>query len=263
MGVALDTVNNNIGTPDLIVYGGCFDPPHLGHLFCLSAALNAFPNAEFYVVPTYKPPGIGGAVKTPGLGFARRVALFKELLNTHLPELSGRITVSELEKDLPEPNYTVITIAWIKKNNPNRRLALLMGQDQFGSFLKWHEPEALVTDASLIVVARPQSSQDIAVVEKNKSSYLEFCQHLFAQQLQEICTKFQWQCDKTRHVGQYSLAKGARPLNAVYFLDQNIHFASSTGLKKCLKERQPPPEDWIGAQAWQLVASLLAKESVK
>jgi nicotinate-nucleotide adenylyltransferase len=136
-------------TPDLIVFGGAFDPPHAGHRAVAIAAATRYPAARILVLPSPSPAGASGRHKTPQATFDQRVAMCR-LAFAGLPA----VEVSTLESELPPPNYTFATIALLRERYPDRRLALLVGEDQLASFGHWRFPGKILASADLVVVPR-------------------------------------------------------------------------------------------------------------
>lgn len=125
------------------VFGGAFDPPHLGHVALVRAALERFGFERMLVVPGGDPPH--KAVSTPAETRA------------HLAELAfagiARVAISPLELEPGGPRYTVDTLRRLGESGDE--LCLLVGADQFAGFLGWREPEAILELASLAVANRP------------------------------------------------------------------------------------------------------------
>ena len=53
--------------PDIIIYGGAFDPPHQGHIDSIDCLHRRFPHAEILVIPGKIPAGALGAHKIPAM----------------------------------------------------------------------------------------------------------------------------------------------------------------------------------------------------
>lgn len=138
---------------DLIVFGGTFDPPHLGHLRAVEAAHNLFPKARILVAPNPKTPSAFGQFKT------RSTATFEDRLTMcHLLFISDNvgtdIEVSDVESQLPSPHYTTQLLKFLSLKYPDARIGFLMGQDQVETFDKWSDPVGILANADLIVVSR-------------------------------------------------------------------------------------------------------------
>lgn len=125
------------------VFGGAFDPPHLGHVALVREALEHFGFERVLVVPAGDPPH--KAVSTP----AEIRARLAELAFTGI----ARVEISPIELEPDGPRYTIETLRCLSESYDD--LALLVGADQFAGFLSWREPEAILKLASLAVASRP------------------------------------------------------------------------------------------------------------
>jgi len=130
------------------VFGGAFDPPHLGHVALVESALEQFGFERVLVVPAGDPPH--KAVSTPAE------------IRAHLAELAfagvARVEISPIELEPDGPRYTIETLRRLSESYND--LALLVGADQFAGFLGWREPEAILELASLAVASRPGYDHD-------------------------------------------------------------------------------------------------------
>lgn len=136
-------------SPDLIIYGGTFDPPHDGHLLCVKLATARFPQAQLLICPTYAPLRDATTVpKNTLLTFDERLQLANAVFQ------GERVTVSDLEARLPRPSLTVNTLQLVQRKFHSQRLALLLGQDQFSSLRDWQGVQEIVTICDIIVARR-------------------------------------------------------------------------------------------------------------
>ena len=125
------------------VFGGAFDPPHLGHVALVRAALDHFGFERLLAVPAGDPPH--KEVTTPA-GIRARLA---ELAFADTPE----VEISPLELAPGGPRYTVDTLQRLRGSYDD--LTLLVGADQFADFLRWREPDRVLELATLAVASRP------------------------------------------------------------------------------------------------------------
>ncbi len=140
---------NNLPDPDLIIYGGTFDPPHNGHLLCVKLAQQRFPYATILVCPAYVPLRDATSVpKQTRLDFKTRLQLTQAVF------AAEKITISDLEAHLPRPTLTANTLQTVRKKFPRHRLALLLGQDQFSTLRDWQRVEEITTCCDIIVARR-------------------------------------------------------------------------------------------------------------
>jgi len=134
------------------VFGGTFDPVHLGHLVPAVRALETFDLDALIFVPAGRPPHKQGAPVTP---FSHRFAMLA--LATQPYE---RFFVSDLELTVTGPTYTVDTLTRVREAHPAEQLFFLMGSDSFSQIGTWHRWRDLVELAHLVVLHRATSWGD-------------------------------------------------------------------------------------------------------
>jgi nicotinate-nucleotide adenylyltransferase len=66
-----------------------------------------------------------------------------------------RLKVSDIEFGLPQPSYTIDTLAFLEEKYPEKSFTLLMGADNLASFKKWKNYEVLLNNYALYVYPRP------------------------------------------------------------------------------------------------------------
>ena len=131
---------------ELGVLGSAFNPPHLGHLSLLSAAVEQLGLDEVMVVPT------GDSYhkevdEDPGRATRMRLA---EAAFEGFPGVS----VSTIEVDRDGPSYTCDTLEGIEYLYPDSEIHLLMGADSAKGFAGWHRPERILELAKVVVAPR-------------------------------------------------------------------------------------------------------------
>lgn len=126
------------------ILGGSFDPPHLGHQLLALSALAIEPLDVLWVLPCANHP------------FEKQLSLFEHRLAMCKLAFSQlkNVTVVDLEKHLPTPNYTVKTLETILSLRPDLKLSFIMGSDVLNHLSKWHEPHKLETLADVIIYRR-------------------------------------------------------------------------------------------------------------
>ncbi|MGH7568249.1 MAG: nicotinate-nucleotide adenylyltransferase [Gemmatimonadales bacterium] len=137
------------------LFGGSFDPVHLGHLVVAETVAEAL-DARVRFMPAREQPlkqvvgggggGGGGHIALP----AQRVAML-ELATAGNP----RFAVEAIELTLPAPSYTVNTLRALAAREPGNRFTLLLGADAARDLPDWYEVEALPDLADVVVFARP------------------------------------------------------------------------------------------------------------
>lgn len=132
------------GRVRLGIFGGTFDPVHVGHLAIARAALEAVPLDRILFVPARRSPLKD---RGPFAGEADRLAML-ELAIADEPRFA--VLGDELERD--GPSYTVDTIDRLAGED---ELFLILGSDALIDFPRWREPERIARLATLLVADRP------------------------------------------------------------------------------------------------------------
>lgn len=129
------------------IYGGTFNPPHLGHIRAAEFAISALQLDKLLLIPDHVAPHkqMPGNTASPQQRFEMLC-----LASRHLP----RCEVSDLELRREGPSYTWQTMLQLRRIYPEAELVLLMGTDMFLSFLNWREPQTILSCASLAVLYR-------------------------------------------------------------------------------------------------------------
>ena len=134
------------------IYGGTFNPPHIGHVRSAKAAVRQLGLDKLIVIPSGIPPHKPLPTDTPP-NDARihmtRIA-FADVENA---------VVSEIEVNNPDVSYTIDTVAAIKKEYPDAELFLLVGTDMYLSLESWRDSENLLKSVTPAVFSR--GSDDI------------------------------------------------------------------------------------------------------
>lgn len=145
-------------TPPLhLLYGGTFDPVHLGHLAVARAALATTGATHLDFLPAADPPHRG----PPGAAFADRVDLLRAALASEPPPSPGTWGIDAREGARQGPSYTVDTLReWRVQHGPDQPLGFVLGADAFLGLTAWREWPALFELAHLVVAKRPGSPLD-------------------------------------------------------------------------------------------------------
>jgi nicotinate-nucleotide adenylyltransferase len=129
------------------LFGGTFDPPHVGHLAIAECARDRLGLDEVRFIPAGQPPHKRGVRIT---GAARRVAMARLAVRGN-----RAFAVSTIETRRGGPSFTIETLRAVAREAPDARLFLLMGADSLSEFRTWREPEAILRLATLAVAERP------------------------------------------------------------------------------------------------------------
>ena len=137
------------------IFGGSFNPPHVGHLAVAEACAEAAGLDRVLWMPAPAPPHKAAA----GL-----VAPEHRLAMACLATAgNARFAVSDAEFRRPGPHYTVDTLRALRDEHAATDFALVLGGDSLAQFHTWREPGAILGLARLVVYARPGSDlSDVA-----------------------------------------------------------------------------------------------------
>ena len=140
------------------VYGGTFNPPHLGHVAAARAAFEILKLDKLLLIPAGLPPHKdlpqGSPTPEQRLEMTRMAAA-----QTGLGE---KVEVLDLELHRTGKSYTSDTLETLKAQNPDAELWLLMGTDMFLSFQTWHCPEEIAALAGIAAFGRETENQEAA-----------------------------------------------------------------------------------------------------
>ncbi len=152
------------------IFGGSFDPPHVGHLLVAQDAYEALSLDRMLVIPAGQQPlklgtrtTAGHRLAMTGLGF-RGVAGFE---------------VDPIEIERGGLSYMVDTVESLRQRWPSADLHLLVGEDAAATFSQWKEPARLRSMARLVVLRRAVAS-DKPVPSPELASALELPEHQLA-----------------------------------------------------------------------------------
>jgi nicotinate-nucleotide adenylyltransferase len=130
----------------LAIFGGTFDPVHLGHLRAAWEAAELL-DAEVRLLPAHVPPHRA----QPLASAAARVAMLRAALAGQ-----DRLGLDLRELARPGPSYSVDTLAELRaEHGPRRPLLLLLGQDAFAGLPTWQRWTQLPDLAHIVVLTRP------------------------------------------------------------------------------------------------------------
>lgn len=128
------------------LFFGSFNPVHIGHMAIANyIAEYTTLNEIWFVVSPHNP------LKAKETLLAGRDRLY---MTEMAIGSDSRFRVSDIEFNLPQPSYTIDTMAWLAEKYPSRRFALIMGEDNLATLHKWKNAEELVKRYPLIVYPR-------------------------------------------------------------------------------------------------------------
>ncbi|MBE0678114.1 MAG: nicotinate-nucleotide adenylyltransferase [Bacteroidales bacterium] len=128
------------------LFFGSFNPVHIGHMAIANYIAEYSSLKEiWFVVSPHNP-------------LKAKESLLKDRDRLYMTELAigddTRFRVSDVEFTLPQPSYTVDTLAWLTEKYPARSFTLIMGEDNLTTLHKWKNAEMLVKQYPIIVYPR-------------------------------------------------------------------------------------------------------------
>jgi nicotinate-nucleotide adenylyltransferase len=135
------------------IFGGTFNPPHIGHLILAETAADSLGLDRVYFTPAADPPH---KVGQPRAGVNHRLRMVELAIGGN-----PRFQLSRMDIDRPGPHYTADTVQLFQEQHPGAELYFLMGSDSLRDLLDWHRPQDLVAACYLVVMSRPVVPPDM------------------------------------------------------------------------------------------------------
>lgn len=169
------------------LFFGSFNPVHIGHMIIANfLAENSDLDQVWLVVSPHNP-------------LKKKSSLAKDHDRLHLVNLAIgdnlKLRSSDIEFNLPQPSYTVDTLAYLKEKYPNKTFALIMGGDSLGSFHKWKNYEVILAHHDIYVYQRP--NYDLGEFRDNKRV------HILEAPFLDISASYIRKCIKKKKSVQY------------------------------------------------------------
>jgi len=134
------------------VFGGTFDPVHLGHLRAAQEALDILGLDEMLFVPVAVAPHKPGS----------QILFFESRWRMLQLAIAGnpRFRLSDLEQRMPGKSYTVHSLKQLREENPGAELFFLVGCDAFFEMDTWYEFKEIFRLADIVVLCRPECREN-------------------------------------------------------------------------------------------------------
>lgn len=132
------------------IFGGSFNPPHLGHESILESFLHSGLIDEIWVVPTPDPPHKSSA---------DLVAYHHRYRMAEL-QFSGKKNcfISDFERNLPQPHITWNTLQALEAHHRSATFFLCIGGDSWAAFQKWVNYRAILEHYPILIAERPENA---------------------------------------------------------------------------------------------------------
>lgn len=128
------------------IFGGTFDPVHVGHLILAEECREQARLDRVLFVPAARPPHKLERALTP---FHHRAEML-ELAIAGNPAFR----VDRMEEERAGPSFTAHTLQLLREREPRAELFLILGSDSLTDLPRWYEPAAILEMATLLIVAR-------------------------------------------------------------------------------------------------------------
>jgi nicotinate-nucleotide adenylyltransferase len=128
------------------LFGGTFDPIHLGHLILAEQCRESCGLDRVWFVVAGEPPHKRG----DRTAVTHRLEMARIAVAGH-----SAFAVSDLEATRPGPHYSVETLESVHRQRPEDELFFLIGADSLNDFPSWREPGRIAELATIVVVNRP------------------------------------------------------------------------------------------------------------
>lgn len=149
-----------IAAPDRLgVFGGTFDPPHLGHLILAEAAADHLGLARVLFVPAGIPPHKEAPAVRAGAEHRAEMTRLAIAGN-------ARFALARTDLERPGPHYTVDMLRLLREEYPGSDLVLLVGGDSLRDLPTWSRPQELIALARLGVLRRPADDVNLEALER-------------------------------------------------------------------------------------------------
>jgi nicotinate-nucleotide adenylyltransferase len=126
------------------IFGGLFDPPHIGHLIIAQHVLDEFHLQKTLFVPAGNPPH-----KTAYSPYEVRYAMTERAIADN-----DRFAMSDVERTFTDKTYTIEIIRKLRRET-KAELYLMIGSDQWQEIETWKEPDELIRECRVVVMKRP------------------------------------------------------------------------------------------------------------
>ncbi len=155
---------------DLIgVFGGTFDPPHIGHCILAEEALHRLGLDVIYWTPAGQPPHKPDWPISP---IEDRVRMVEQITTMH-----ARFELCRVDVDREGPHFSKDTLLYLQQALPQAELVYLMGADSLRDLPHWEDPEIFVQRTHAIgIMQRPWVDYDLEAIQTEIPALLEKAQ---------------------------------------------------------------------------------------
>lgn len=139
------------------IFGGTFDPPHLGHVALAQAAYDQLQlDKVLWVVAGQSPLKLDRTITPAPI----RVALVQAAIADN-----PAFELSRVDLDRPAPHYTIDTLRLLRQQYRPSQLFFIMGQDSLRDLPKWRHPHQIIERVGLAVAKRPGARVNLSTLD--------------------------------------------------------------------------------------------------
>jgi len=201
------------------LFGGTFNPIHLGHLRAVQEVQNRFVLDKFYIIPAALPPHkeAGDVVDAK-----YRLEMIRQAVSEY-PELLKSVIISDVELKRSGPSYTIDTVSHFKSILPDySKLYLILGIDAFLEIDTWKSFSDLFYLTVFIVITRPGGvNTDGTLERKVLEDYIK----------EKISGTYKFSISRSCFVHEKK--------QAIFYVDINSPDISSTKIRDLIKKGMP------------------------
>ncbi len=140
------------GVHEIGLFGGTFDPPHVGHLLVASHVGEVMELDKVLFVPSATSPHKRNRIMTDA---EHRLAMVRLAVGG-----SPRLDVSDIEVRRGGISFTIDTLKALAASSPQAALTLIIGMDNMADFGTWKDPDGILEIARVVVMTRPGYSTE-------------------------------------------------------------------------------------------------------
>ncbi len=158
----------------IVLFGGTFNPPHIGHLHCINSVVQEMSPSKVILIPSYVPAVSAGKIKQVSLGYEVRKQMCELLLKDS--GLGDLVEISNIETEIAPPSYTYKTLAAMGDILESYSNAFfLIGDDQLKNFHLWSQAKEVLKKVKLVVVRRAKDTEfDSLILKLSENLELSF-----------------------------------------------------------------------------------------
>lgn len=147
----------------ICMYGGTFDPPHIGHVYACRSFLENYSVDKLYIVPTLIPPH---KIKDSKVSADMRL----EMAKLAFQDIADNVEISDIELKRQGKSYTADTLKQFKAMGIDK-IYLLCGTDMFVTLDEWYQPEYIFKNTTIVCIRRENDADMSKLIDYKTELY--------------------------------------------------------------------------------------------